>query len=49
MIFGYARVSKDDQTLDAQIDALEATGVEQIFKEKRTGKIRQRAELERML
>lgn len=49
MIFGYARVSTDDQTLDAQIDALEAVGVERIFQEKKTGKTRQRAELDKLL
>lgn len=45
MKFGYARVSTDDQTLDAQIDALEAEGAERIFKEKKTGKSRDRKEL----
>lgn len=49
MKIGYARVSTEDQTLDAQIDALEAEGAERIFKEKRTGKNRKRAELELML
>lgn len=49
MIFGYARVSTDDQTLDAQIDALADAGAERIFKEKKTGSSRQRAELERLL
>lgn len=49
MKFGYARVSTDDQTLDAQIDALKEAGAEKIFKEKKTGKNRQRAELERLL
>lgn len=49
MILGYARVSTGDQTLDAQIDALREAGAEKIFKEKKTGKTRQRAELEKML
>lgn len=49
MIIGYARVSTDDQTLDAQIDALKAAGAERIFKEKKTGKSRDRSELARML
>jgi DNA invertase Pin-like site-specific DNA recombinase len=49
MIFGYARVSTDDQNLDAQLDALQAAGVERIFKEKITGKARTRPELERLL
>ena len=49
MIFGYARVSTEGQTLDAQIDALEAAGAERIFTEKKSGKTRQRPELERLL
>ncbi|MFK7870840.1 MAG: recombinase family protein [Roseobacter sp.] len=49
MIFGYARVSTDEQTLDAQIDALTAAGAERIFKEKKTGKNRNRVELENLL
>ena len=35
--------------LDAQIDALEAAGAERIFTEKKSGKTRQRPELERLL
>jgi DNA invertase Pin-like site-specific DNA recombinase len=38
MIFGYARVSTQDQNLDAQLDALKAVGAENIYKEKITGK-----------
>jgi DNA invertase Pin-like site-specific DNA recombinase len=49
MIFGYARVSTDDQKLDAQLDALKAAGAERIFKEKVTGKTRKRPELEKLL
>ena len=49
MIIGYARVSTDDQKLDAQLDALRAAGAERIFKDKRTGKSRQRPELEKLL
>lgn len=49
MIFGYARVSTDEQSLDAQLDALEEAGVEKVFQEKRTGRNRQRPELERLL
>lgn len=49
MKIGYARVSTEDQTLDAQIDALEAAGAERIFKEKKTGKNRERVELELLL
>lgn len=49
MKFDYARVSTDDQTFDAQIDVLEAAGAERIFKEKKTGKNRDRAELAQLL
>ena len=34
MIFGYARVSKDDQNLDLQRDALRNYGVDEIYEEK---------------
>ena len=49
MIIGYARVSTDEQNLDAQIDALNVAGAERIFQEKVTGKNRQRPELQRLL
>ena len=49
MIIGYARVSTNDQSLDAQLDALQEAGAERIFEEMRTGKSRQRPELERLL
>lgn len=49
MIIGYARVSTNDQNLDSQIDALKAAGVEKIFQEKKTGKSRQRPELDKLL
>ncbi len=49
MIFGYARVSTDEQNLDAQIDALTDAGAETIFKEKVTGSTRQRPQLEKLL
>ncbi len=42
MIIGYARVSTNDQNLDAQIDALSDAGAEKIFKEKVTGKSKDR-------
>lgn len=48
MIFGYARVSTDDQNLDFQIDALTHYGVDRIFKEKATGAKRERTQLEMM-
>ena len=34
MIIGYARVSTEDQHLDAQTSALEAIGAERIYAEK---------------
>lgn len=49
MILGYARVSTEEQHLDAQMTALEATGAERIFAEKISGSRRERPELERLL
>lgn len=49
MILGYARVSTDDQLLDAQQDALTAAGAERIFSDKITGSSRSRPELDRMI
>ena len=49
MILGYARVSTDDQNLDAQTDALAAAGAERIFADKVSGSLRKRPELDRLL
>ncbi|WP_071797420.1 recombinase family protein [Natronohydrobacter thiooxidans] len=49
MILGYARVSTDDQNLDAQTDALSAAGAQRIFAERISGSKRQRPELDRLL
>ncbi|WP_342045346.1 recombinase family protein [Bacillus sp. OTU530] len=49
MIFGYARVSKKDQNLELQIDALKKYGVEEIYQEKMTGTNTDRPELEQLL
>lgn len=47
--YGYARVSTDGQTLDAQIAQLEAAGASRLFKEKVSGAKRDRVQLEKML
>ncbi|WP_226562518.1 recombinase family protein [Salipiger thiooxidans] len=49
MIFGYARVSTDDQLLDAQTDALEAAGAERVFADKISGSTRKRPQLDHLL
>ena len=49
MIFGYARVSTRDQTLDAQRDALEGAGAERVFSDTISGTKRERPELARLL
>jgi len=48
-IYGYARVSTDGQTLDAQIAALKAAGAEKVFSEKRSGAKTDRAALAKVL
>src|SRR5260221_10407647 len=45
MIYGYARVSTDGQTLDAQITALKAAGAERVFSEKVSGTVTDRKAL----
>ena len=49
MILGYARVSTDDQLLDAQADALTAAGAERIFADKISGSTRKRPQLDQLL
>ncbi|WP_422007246.1 recombinase family protein [Pyruvatibacter mobilis] len=49
MIIGYARVSKDDQILDAQTDAPTAAGAERIFADEISGSQRERPELGKLL
>jgi DNA invertase Pin-like site-specific DNA recombinase len=48
-ILGYARVSTDGQTLDAQIDTLKAAGAEKVYSEKVSGAKTDRAALARVL
>jgi DNA invertase Pin-like site-specific DNA recombinase len=49
MIFGYARVSTDGQSVDAQVKALRAAGVEKIFRETASGTKTDRAQLRRAI
>ena len=49
MIFGYARVSTDDQETHLQIDALKTAGCDRIFQEKMSGTRSDRPELKRLL
>lgn len=49
MLIGYARISTDDQILDAQLDALNGAGVGRIFADRISGSKRERPELDRML
>jgi DNA invertase Pin-like site-specific DNA recombinase len=48
-IFGYARVSTEQQNLDRQLDALKKYGVDYIYNEKMTGTKKNRPELTKML
>jgi DNA invertase Pin-like site-specific DNA recombinase len=49
MIVGYARVSTDGQTLDAQQSALTAAGAEKTFSEKVSGAVTDRKALARAI
>lgn len=49
MIYGYARVSTDGQSVAAQVAALTATGFERVFQEVASGAKSDRAQLRRML
>ena len=49
MLFGYARVSKDDQDTATQVAALKAAGCEKIYREKASGGRWDRPELNRLI
>src|SRR5216683_642934 len=49
MIYGYARVSTDGQSVEAQIAALTAAGAEKIFREVASGAKTDRVQLRRLL
>lgn len=49
MVYGYARVSRQDSNLALQIDALRAYGAEDIFEEKISGAAISREQLDRLL
>lgn len=49
MIVGYVRVSKFDQNLDLQIDALEKIGIEKIFVDKVSGVKSEKPQLNKLL
>lgn len=48
-VFGYARVSTEQQNLDRQLDALKKYGCDIIFNEKMTGTKKERPELSKMI
>ncbi len=48
-IYGYARVSTDGQTLDAQVAQLKAAGAERVFQEKVSGAKQERVQLKKLL
>ena len=49
MMIGYARVSTDGQTLDAQHASLKAAGAEKVFSEKESGAKTDRRQLQRAI
>ena len=49
MIYGYARVSTDGQSVDAQVKQLHAAGAEKVFRETASGAKTERRELARAL
>ena len=49
MIYGYARVSTDGQSVDAQVKQLRAAGAEKVFRETASGAKTDRAQLRKAL
>jgi DNA invertase Pin-like site-specific DNA recombinase len=49
MIYGYARVSTDGQSVDAQVKQLRGAGAEKIFREVGSGAKTERVQLHRVL
>jgi DNA invertase Pin-like site-specific DNA recombinase len=49
MIYGYARVSTDGQSVAAQVRELQTAGAEKVFREKASGARADRVELRRLL
>jgi DNA invertase Pin-like site-specific DNA recombinase len=49
MIYGYARVSTDGQSVDAQVKQLRAAGAEKVFREQASGANTDRAQLRRAI
>jgi len=49
MVYGYARVSTEEQSVDGQVAELKALGCDEIIIEKASGKSRKRPELEKLL
>lgn len=49
MKYGYARVSTDDQSVDAQVKQLHAAGAEKVFKETASGVRVDRVQLQRLI
>ncbi len=48
-VFGYARVSTDGQSVEAQVAELRAAGAQRVFREKISGAVTERAQLRRAL
>src|SRR6476646_9889146 len=48
-VYGYARVSSKEQTLDAQHEAFRAAGCSKVFAEKQSGMTTERAELSKAM